>query len=42
MNINEFINSAKEFIIMYYNKFINWSGIWILQNFAIKQKVNYT
>lgn len=24
MNINEFINSAKEFIIMYYNKFINF------------------
>lgn len=36
MNINEFINSAKEFIIMYYNKFINFVKNMIGQ----KQKIN--
>lgn len=40
MNINEFINSAKEFIIMYYNKFINFVKNMIGQKPKINNQTN--
>ena len=40
MNINEFTNSAKEFIIMYYNKFINFVKNMIGQKPKINNQTN--
>lgn len=40
MNINEFINSAKEFIIMCYNKFINFVKNMIGQKPKINNQTN--
>lgn len=40
MNINEFINSAKKFIIMYYNKFINFVKNMIGQKPKINNQTN--
>ena len=40
MNINEFINSTKEFIIMYYNKFINFVKNMIGQKPKINNQTN--
>ena len=40
MNINEFINSAKEFIIMYYNNIINFVKNMIGQKPKINNQTN--